>query len=322
MPADGVLLLAFGGPTRAEEIRPFLANVLRGREHAVPTSRIDEVVRHYEAIGGRSPLNDLTFRQAHKLEATLAATGPALRVYVGMRNWEPYLADTLARMAGDGVRHAVGVILSPHASEASRERYLEEVEAARAALGARAPEVRWVGAWHTHPRFVTAVADAVTAAVVTLPAARRAAAPLVFTAHSVPVAMAARAPYVAEIAASARAVAERLGRTRWQVAYQSRSGSPHEPWLEPDVNDALRALAAAGALDVVVVPVGFVCDHVEVLYDLDVEAAEVCRETGIAMVRAEAVNVHPRFVDALADAVAETYERYERSTPLMVEGPS
>ncbi len=304
MPVDGVLLLAFGGPTRAEEIRPFLANVLRGREHAVPTSRIDEVVRHYEAIGGRSPLNDLTFRQAHKLEATLAVTGPALRVYVGMRNWEPYLTDTLARMAGDGVRHAVGVILSPHASEASRERYLEEVEAARAALGARAPEVRWVGAWHTHPCFVTAVADAVTAALVTLPAARRAAAPLVFTAHSVPVAMAARAPYVAEITASARAVAERLGRTRWQVAYQSRSGSPHEPWLEPDVNDALRALAADGARDVVVVPVGFVCDHVEVLYDLDVAARATARAAGLGFARASTVNDHPLFIQMLAEVVA------------------
>jgi len=298
MPADGVLLLAFGGPTRAEEIRPFLANVLRGRP--VPPERVEEVVRHYEAIGGRSPLNDLTFRQAHKLEATLAATGPALRVYVGMRNWEPYLADTLARMAGDGVRHAVGVILSPHASEASRERYLEEVKAA----GAGAPTVRWVGSWHTDPLFVTAVADAATAALVTLPAARRAAAPLVFTAHSVPVAMAARAPYVVEIAASARAVAERLGRARWQVAYQSRSGSPREPWLEPDVNDALRALAADGARDVVVVPVGFVCDHVEVLYDLDVEARATARAAGLGFARASTVNDHPLFIQMLAEVVA------------------
>jgi len=300
MAADAVLLLAFGGPTRPEEIRPFLANVLRGR--SVPPERVEEVVRHYEAIGGRSPLNDLTFRQAHKLEATLTVTGPALRVYVGMRNWEPYLADTLARMAGDGVRSAVGVILSPHASEASRERYMEEVKAA----GAGAPTVRWVGSWHTHPLFVTAVADAATAALVTLPAARRAAAPLVFTAHSVPVAMAARAPYVVEIAASARAVAERLGRARWKVAYQSRSGSPREPWLEPDVNDALRALAADGARDVVVVPVGFVCDHVEVLYDLDVEARATARAAGLGFARASTVNDHPLFIQMLAEVVAAT----------------
>src|SRR3989475_1926635 len=236
MAADAVLLIAFGGPTRAEEVRPFLANVLRGRP--VPPERVEEVVRHYEAIGGRSPLRDLTFRQARQLEATLAAGGPVLPVYVGMRSWEPYLADTLARMAADGRRRAVAVILSPHASEASRERYMEEVGAASAALGPRAPEVRYAGAWHTHPLFVTAVADAATAALVTLPAARRAAAVLVFTAHSVPVAMAARSPYVAEVTASVRAVAEQIGRTRWQVAYQSRSGGRPESWLEPDVNEA------------------------------------------------------------------------------------
>ena len=303
MAADAVLLIAFGGPTRPEEVRPFLANVVRGRK--VPPERIEEVVRHYDAIGGRSPLNDLTLRQARKLEAALAASGPALPVYVGMRNWAPYLADTLARMAADGVRRAVGVILSPHASEASRERYTDEVDATRAALGARAPEVRYVGTWHTHRLFVTAVADAATAALVTLPAARRAAAPLVFTAHSVPLAMAERSPYVAEITASARAVAERLGRTRWQVAYQSRSGSPHEPWLEPDVNDALRALAAAGALDVVVVPVGFVCDHVEVLYDLDVEARATAAALGLGFARASTVNDHPLFIHMLAEVVAE-----------------
>ena len=177
---------------------------------------------------------------------------------------------------------------------------MEEVNAA----GVRAPTVRWVGAWHTHPLFVTAIADAVTAALVTLPAARRAAAPLVFTAHSVPVAMAARAPYVAEVTASARAVAERLGRTRWQVAYQSRSGSPHEPWLEPDVNDALRALAADGTQDVVVVPVGFVCDHVEVLYDLDVAARATARAAGLGFARASTVNDHPLFIQMLAEVVA------------------
>jgi ferrochelatase len=301
--ADAVLLIAFGGPTRREEIRPFLANVLRGR--SAPPERVEEVVRHYEHIGGRSPLNELTFRQARKLETALAATGPALRVYVGMRNWEPYLADTLARMADDGVRRAVGVILSPHESEASRERYTERVDAARAALGARAPDVRWIPPWHTHPLFVTAVADAVVAALVTIPAPRRAAAPLVFTAHSIPVEMAKRSPYVEQLTASARAVAEHLGRARWQLAYQSRSGNPREPWLEPDVNDALRALAADGVADAVVVPVGFVVDHVEVLYDLDVEARATARGLGLGFVRAGTVNDHPLFIRLLAERVAE-----------------
>jgi ferrochelatase len=304
MATDAVLLLAFGGPTRPEDVRPFLANVVRGRP--VPAERLEEVAHHYERIGGRSPLNDLTFRQAAGLEAALRALGRPLPVHVGMRNWPPYIAATVGRMADDGIGRAVGIILSPHATEASRERYMAEVDAARAGLGSRAPAVRWVRTWHTHPLFVTAVADAVTAALVTLPAGRRAAAVLVFTAHSVPAAMAARSPYVAEIAATARAVAERLGRSRWQVAYQSRSGPPGEPWLEPDVNDALRALAAAGARDAVIVPAGFVSDHVEVLYDLDVEARATATGLGLGFRRAATVNDHPLFVRMLAQLVEET----------------
>jgi ferrochelatase len=301
--ADAVLLIAFGGPERPEDIRPFLDNVLSGRP--VPAARREEVVHHYEIIGGRSPLNELTFRQAKKLEAALAATFAPLPVYVGMRNWTPYIGDTLARMAEAGVGRAVGLILSPHASEASRARYIETVDAGRAALGARAPEIHYVPTWHVHPLFVEAVAETATDALVRVPAERRADAVLVFTAHSVPTAMAAASPYVAEITASARAVAERLGHARWQVAYQSRSGSPREPWLEPDVNDALRALAAAGTRDVVVVPIGFVCDHVEVLYDLDVEACATAADLGLGFVRAGAVNDRPRFIAMLADVVRE-----------------
>jgi len=280
--------------------------VLRGREHRIPAERIEEVVRHYETIGGRSPLNEITLRQAARLETALRADGPPLPVFVGMRNWAPYLADTLARMTEAGMRQAIGVILAPHEVEASRTRYLETIDAARAALGPRAPTMRYVAPWYAHPLFVTAVADAVVAALVTIPAARRAAAPLVFTAHSVPVAMASRAPYVEQLTASARAVAERLGRARWQLAFQSRSGSPREPWLEPDVNDALRALAADGAEDVVVVPVGFVCDHVEVLYDLDVEARATAQQLGLGFVRASTVNDHPVFIRMLADLVRTT----------------
>jgi ferrochelatase len=302
-PADAVLLIAFGGPERPEDIRPFLANVTRGR--GIPAERLEEVVHHYELIGGRSPLNELTMSQAQKLSATLVATGLPLPVHVGMRNWAPYIADTLGRMADAGIRRAVGLILSPHATEASRERYVADVDGARAALGARAPEIRWTGEWHLHPLFVTAVADAVTAALVTLPAGRRAEAAVVFTAHSVPAAMASGSPYEAQVTATARAVAERLHRPRWQVAWQSRSGNPRDPWLEPDVNDALRALAAAGTRDVVVVPVGFVCDHVEVLYDLDVEAKATARGLGLGFLRASTVNDHPLFIRMLAEVVRE-----------------
>ncbi len=297
MPADAVLLLAFGGPTAPAEIRPFLESVTRGRR--IPADRLDAVAHHYERIGGRSPLNELTFRQADGLRRAL---GP-LPVYVGMRNWAPYIADVVAEMTKAGVRRAVGLVLSPHANEASRERYVEAVDEARTRAGAEAPEVAWVSTWHVHPRFIEAIAACVAAARSTLPADRRTAAAVVFTAHSVPVATAAVSPYEREIAETATAVAAALGLPDWQVAYQSRSGNPRDPWLEPDVNDALRALRARGTHDVVVAPIGFVCDHVEVLYDLDVEARQTARDLGIGFVRASAVNDHPAFVAMLADVV-------------------
>ena len=303
MAGDAILLVAFGGPERAEDVRPFLAEVLRGRR--VSPERIEEVVHHYELLGGRSPLNELTFRQAKALGDALRARGDDRTVWVGMRNWKPWIADTLAAMADAGVRDAVTVLLSPHATEASRARYLESLEAGRARLADRAPALRFVRAWFMHPWFVGAVAARAADALATLPTARRADAALVFTAHSVPTPMAAASPYVAEITASARAVAERLGHRRWQVAWQSRSGRPEDPWLEPDVNDALRALAADGARDAVVVPIGFVCDHVEVLYDLDVEARATAAGLGLGFARAGTVSDHPEFIAALADVIRE-----------------
>jgi len=300
MASDAVLLVAFGGPERPEDIRPFLAQVLRGRP--VPPERVEEVVHHYERIGGRSPLNELTFRQAAALGALLRERGDRRKIYVGMRNWAPWIADTLATMAADGVRDAVTVLLSPHATEASRARYLEAIEEGRARLGSRAPALRFVGPWFEHLGFVAAAAARTADALATV---ARADATLVFTAHSVPTAMAAASPYVAEITASARAVAARLGHQRWQLAWQSRSGSPREPWLEPDVNDALRALASSGVTDVVVVPIGFVCDHVEVLYDLDVEARATAAGLGIRFARAATVSDHPDFIAALAGVIGD-----------------
>jgi ferrochelatase len=316
-PFDAVLVVAFGGPLGPADVRPFLANVLRGRR--VSPERVEEVAHHYDLFGGVSPLTDLTMRQARALEEALAARGIRIPVRVGMRNWHPYLSDTLAELSRGGVRRAIGVLAAAQRSYSGCLQYKENVRDAQAQLrdsGISAPDVVYVGDWHQHPGFIEANADHVRAAFSKLPDALRARARLVFTAHSIPVSMAERYPYVAQLQATARLVADAVGCSDWALVYQSRSGRPGDPWLEPDVCDYLRAERERGLDGVVLCPVGFLCDHVEVLYDLDVEAAEACRNSGITMVRAEAVNVHPRFIEALADAVLDTWTRYTGRIPL------
>ncbi len=248
---DSILLIAFGGPTAPAEIRPFLDIVTHGRR--IPPERLEEVVHHYEQMpGGRSPLRELTEAQADGLRRALLARGGALPVWIGMRNWHPFLHETLAAMAARGQRRALGIILSSFRTEASWDRYHADVAAAREKTRG-APEVVFAPPWFEHPRFVTAIADGVGRALEDVPAAERAETPIVFTAHSVPVAMAEASPYVADFTATARAVAERLGHKRWSLAYQSRSGSPRDPWLEPDVRDVIREVAEQGAGHIVVV---------------------------------------------------------------------
>jgi ferrochelatase len=299
--ADSVLLIAFGGPTAPAEIRPFLEIVTRGRR--IPPERLEEVAQHYEQMpGGRSPLSELTERQAAGLRRVLERDGPRLPVFVGMRNWHPFLKETLEAMRVAGHHRAVGIILSPFRSEASWDRYMADVAAARASVPG-APEVVFARPWATHSGFVTAAAAAVRAALEAVPPGDRSRTPVVFTAHSIPRPMAEAGPYVEDFTAAARAVAVALGHARWSLAYQSRSGSPRDPWLEPDVGDAVAELAGKGARQVVVMPLGFVCDHVEVLYDLDVEVRAVAARHGLGFHRAAAVNDHPAFVAMLADLV-------------------
>jgi len=298
---DSVLLVAFGGPTAPHEIRPFLEIVTRGR--GIPAERLEEVAHHYEQMpGGRSPLAELTFAQARGLQQTLAQAGLALPVFIGMRNWHPFLHETLAEMTGKGARRALAIILSPLRTEASWDRYMQDVAEARVRV-TDAPEVGFAPPWFESSRFVAAVADRARAALGEVPPDARASTPLVFTAHSVPRAMADVSPYASDLTAATRAVVRRLGHARWSVAYQSRSGSPRQPWLEPDIGDVLRRLGADGERHVVVVPIGFVCDHVEVLYDLDIEARRVADGAGLSLHRAAAVNDHPEFVAMLADLV-------------------
>jgi ferrochelatase len=316
---DAVLLISFGGPEGLDDIRPFLANVLRGRR--VPPARIEEVAHHYELFGGVSPITELTLRQADGLRMRLEQDGPHLPVYVGMRNWHPYLADTLRDMHQAGVRHAVGFILAAHRSYSSCEQYKRNVIMARREIrnaGVGDIEVTYVGDWHDHAGFVGACVSHVGVAREALPVPLRSRARLIFTAHSIPVSMAEKARYQEQLLESARRIATASGSEDWALVFQSRSGRPQDPWLEPDICDYLRAERAKGLEAVVICPVGFVCDHVEVLFDLDVEAAEVCREVGIEMRRAEAVNDDPQFLDLMAYMVRNTVKRYRGGRPLPI----
>jgi ferrochelatase len=313
-PFDAVLVVAFGGPNGPADVRPFLANVLRGRR--VSPERVEEVVHHYELFGGVSPLTDLTIRQARGLEQRLASQGLELPVYIGMRNWHPLLADTLREMETAGVRRAVGLILAPHRSYSSCTQYRQNVVDARV-KSAAAVDVTYVGDWHTHPKFIDANQRHVRAALDRLSADVRSLARLVFTAHSIPVSMPAADRYKQQVTETAELVASAVGVTDWIVGFQSRSGRPEDPWLGPDVCEYLRG-AAASVPAVVIVPIGFVCDHIEVLYDLDHEAAELCRALRLPMARAETVNDDPVFIDMTADVVVDVVERYQSGRPLPI----
>ena len=298
---DAVLIVGFGGPARTDEIRPFLDNVLRGRP--VPRERYENVVHHYELLGGRSPYNDLTMRQANALRMELARGGLEIPIAVGMRNWQPFVADALATLVQGGARRVLAFIMAAHRSEASFERYQQTVKAAVEKLARRAPEIIYPEPWFAHPKFVAAVAARVTEKLAHLDAGDRARAKLIFTAHSIPVAMAAASPYVEQLTESSRLVAANLGFGNWTLAFQSRSGSPRDPWLEPDIGAALRKLGRGSVA--VVEPIGFLCDHIEVLYDLDVEAAAIAREADVRMCRASTVSDHPEFIAMMAEIVRQ-----------------
>jgi ferrochelatase len=315
-------MISFGGPQGPADVRPFLANVLRGRR--VSPERVEEVAHHYEHFGGVSPLSDLTKQQADGLRTRLAAEGRPMPVYVGMRNWHPFLVDTLREMSDAGIRRAIGVILAAQHSYSSCQQYKENVADARAAL--RAPgkpdiDITYVESWFDHDLFVETHATHVREALARLPAHLQPGARLVFTAHSIPSAMAEASLYRQQLRAGAEKVAQRAGMRDWALVYQSRSGRPQDPWLEPDICDYLRAERTNGLEAVVISPIGFVCDHIEVLWDLDEEAAQTCRDIGMAMTRAETANADPRFIAMLADVVLKTLRRYERGRPLNVTAP-
>lgn len=303
---DALLLLSFGGPEGPADVMPFLENVVRGRN--VPRERLLEVAQNYELFGGRSPINDQNRALLAALRPALAAAGIELPLYWGNRNWAPYLADELRRMRDDGVRRALCFVTSAFSSYSGCRQYREDLAKASAEVGAGCPGVDKLRIFHDHPRFVAALVARLREAFAKLPPERAARARLVFSAHSVPLSMATTSPYEAQLRETAALVARELGRDEWTLCFQSRSGPPSQPWLEPDVNEHLKALSAAGARDVVLSPLGFVSDHMEVVYDLDTQAQQTARALGLELVRAATPGVHPEFVALVVELIRERTE--------------
>jgi ferrochelatase len=329
-PYDAFLLVSFGGPEGPDDVIPFLRNVTRGR--AIPPERLEQVAEHYYRFGGASPINQQCRDLIALIEKDFAAGGIDLPVYWGNRNWDPCLADTIRAMARDGVRRGIAFVTSAYSSYSSCRQYLDDIERARAQAGAGAPVIDKIRQYFNHPGFIEPLAEATRRAVESLPASVRDEAELVFTAHSIPDAMAAASgpggcnAYPAQLAEAARLVAGRAGGGRgagggadtgggrpWRLAYQSRSGPPSQPWLGPDVSDCLAELSGTGTPAVVLVPVGFVSDHMEVRYDLDVEAAETAGRLGLPLARAATPGISPGFVTMITELVRERLDGAPRA---------
>jgi ferrochelatase len=314
---DAILIVGFGGPEGPDDVLPFLENVLRGRN--VPRERMLEVAEHYRHFGGKSPLNDQVRAVIAALRQELDSHGINLPIYWGNRNWHPLLPDVMQQMTPDGVQRALALVLAAYSSYSSCRQYRENVCAACESVGAGAPRVDKIRVFYNHPEFIAANADRLRGALGEFPDEARDAAHVAYTAHSIPAAMADNCDYEQQLTETCRLVSEslRIPAERWQLVYQSRSGRPQDPWLGPDICDHLAALAERGVQNVVVMPIGFLSDHLEVLYDLDVEAQQKAAKLGMRMVRAATVGTHPRFVAMLRELIQE---RLDDSLPRRAVG--
>ena len=295
---DALLVVSFGGPEGMEDVIPFLENVLRGRN--VPRERMLQVARHYELFGGVSPINQQNRNLIAALEKELEQHGPRLPIYWGNRNWHPLLPETLQRMADDGVRNALAFVTSAYSSYSSCRQYLQNISDAQVAVGPEAPRVEKLRVFYKHPLFIEANVDHIRVALSQLEDPH-----LVFTAHSIPESMAVNCDYASQLGHTGALIARELQIKKWHMVYQSRSGSPMQPWLGPDVAEHLRTLRDEGVAEVVIAPIGFVSDHMEVVYDLDVEARRMADEIGMKMVRAQTAGTHPSFVRMIRELVVE-----------------
>jgi ferrochelatase len=302
-PYDALLVVSFGGPEAPDEVMPFLENVLRGRN--VPRERMLQVAHHYELFGGVSPINGQNRALIAALGKELDESNLNLPIYWGNRNWHPLLADTLRQMKRDGIRRALAFVTSAYSSYSGCRQYREDIERARESVGEGAPQVDKLRVFYNHPGFIAPNVENLRLALARIPYERRRQAHVAFTAHSIPLSMASNCDYQAQLLETCRLVAESTGHARWQLVFQSRSGSPAQPWLEPDICDHLRGLKRAGATDVVVAPVGFISDHMEVLYDLDTEAKQVAQEINLNLIRAATVGTHPTFIKMVRELIVE-----------------
>jgi protoporphyrin/coproporphyrin ferrochelatase len=305
LPYDAILLVSFGGPEGPDDVMPFLENVLRGKN--VPRERMLEVAEHYNHFGGVSPINSQCRDLLDAMRAELAEHGITLPVYWGNRNWAPLLPEVLHQMKNDGIRRALAFVTSSCSSYSSCRQYRENIADAQAAAGDGAPQVDKIRVFYNHPDFIDASAVQVQAAIDQIPVERRDKLQVAFTAHSIPTSMSDSSDYVQQLTEASRLVAEATGvsEDRWKLVYQSRSGPPQIPWLAPDISDHLRHLHSEGVHDVIVMPIGFLSDHMEVMFDLDEEARQACDEIGLNMIRANTVGTHPRFITMIRKLIEE-----------------
>jgi ferrochelatase len=317
---DAIMIMSFGGPEGMDDVMPFLDNVLRGKN--VPEERKREVAHHYEMFGGVSPINEQN-RQLHEaLEKELRRNGITTPIYMGNRNWRPYVTDTIRDMKNAGVRKFLAFVTSGFSCYSGCRQYREDMDRACAANEPGAPKYDKVRVYYNHPDFIAVTADNWRKALAEIPAERRAAARTAFTAHSIPHAMAERSDYAIQLQTACELTAREAGIAEWKLVYQSRSGPPHQPWLGPDIGEHLRSLRDQGVRDVVVLPIGFISDHLEVMYDLGHEAMDLCRELGIYMVRAATPGVHPRFISMIAELIRERMDPSLPKRALGSRGPN
>lgn len=302
-PYDAFLLVSFGGPEGSDEVLPFLENVVRGRN--VPRERLLEVAQHYEHFGGVSPINQQNRELIEALQSAFPRHGIELPIYWGNRNWNPLLADTMAQMKADGVRRAIAFVTSAFSCYSGCRQYREDITRAQQAVGDGAPQVDKMRVFFNHPGFIRAMTERVQEGLQTVAAGREPR--LLFTAHSIPAGMASGCSYESQLREASRLVAENCKVADWELVYQSRSGPPQQPWLEPDVLDHIQAIASTNGREqhLLIAPIGFVSDHLEVKYDLDTEALELCRELGMSMTRVPTVGTHRTFVEMICQLIAE-----------------